>query len=206
MPRRDDDARVRVVWCPTRAALARAVERERAARARDDAPTRALVVASSAPAAIAATRAMATLARTVDCATATKSDARRVASDVDAAANVRARRLRATRATIARARRADACAVDAEDGDEGAEATVRLAAAMRIADGERVVFVRSPLACAIARARGMDVDEDGTTRGWETMRAMATREETRRAEDEPSAEALVRRRVAERFRRARGGV
>ena len=59
--------------------------------------------------------------------------------------------------------------MDAEDGDEGAEATVRLAAAMRIrADGERVVFVRSPLACAIARARGMDVDEDGTTRGWET--------------------------------------
>ena len=81
MPRRDDDARVRVVWCPTRAALARAVERERAARARDDAPTRALVVASSAPAAHRGDARDGDARATVDCATATKSDARRVASD-----------------------------------------------------------------------------------------------------------------------------
>ena len=97
--------------------------------------------------------------------------------------------------------------MDAEDGDDGAEATARVAAAMRIrADGERVVFVRSPLACAYAREKGVDVDEDGTTRDGAILREMVTREETRGVEDEASAEALVRRRVAERFRRARGGV
>ena len=205
-PRRDDaasarddaDARVRFVWCPTRAALARAVARAACDDADARAPrrARAFVVASSASAALDATRAIGKLAKTRDAATATTRDARRLALELErdgAGTDARARRLdatRAMRATIARARRADACVVDVEDGEDGAEATARVAAAMERADGERIVFVRSPLACAYAREKGGDVDEDGTTRDGAILREMVTREETRGVEDEASAEAL----------------